>query len=69
MAEHLLHKQLGCPFGCDGFTTGYKLDSFGAAMIGDGEDGIIPLREREFSDEIDGDHFEGLSLRHRINRL
>lgn len=52
VAKDLFHEELRCLFGRDSFVAGYEPHQLGAAVISDGENGIISSREWQLSYEV-----------------
>jgi hypothetical protein len=52
MGEYVLDVEGGSAFCVDFFSAWYEDGGLRAVVIGDGENGVISLRFREFSDEI-----------------
>jgi hypothetical protein len=52
MGKYVLNVEGGSAFCVDFFSAWYKDRGLRAVVIGDGENGVVSLRLREFSDEI-----------------
>ena len=65
--EYFCDEQLCDSFSRDFLLAGDEKRRFRAVVISDSENGVIVTRLRQFCDEIEGHHFEGLRILGREN--